>query len=485
MKTIEEILQLSNEAEKIEYIKKGRKTILPNVDELLDDWNPCNHKVTKEEYRKDAKILKKEGYVTDKGVRVPAVYDTEKVNRISLPIEQDIVNIHTAFTVGKEPKLTCEPDNDAEKNLFKISQAINRKNKIRFHNKQIVRSWLSETEVAEYWYATKEDVIRNDKSTGEKKVTSKYSLKCAIWSPFRGDKLYPYFDKSGDYKALGREYRIKEPEGTETYYFMLVTDKDVYKWKQNETWELVEKFTHRFPKNPTIYAYRPESLCSTIKSLRERLEELKSDFADCIKQHFFPKLILEGELANGTPYDIGKSKMLKIEGQGKAYYLDWQQTPEMVRTEMDSLYNDIYSLTNTPRISFDSLKGSGNVLSGVAFDYVFMSTHLAVDTHAETIGLFLQRRENFKIAAIASMYPGYDNAAEAIDISVDIVPYRIEDMKEKIEKAISANGGKPVASLKTGVIMAGIVDDVDDEVENIKNEMENNNVPNSNKKEEI
>ena len=41
---------------------------------------------------------------------------------------------------------------------------------------------------------------------------------------------------------------------------------------------------------------------------------------------------------------------------------------------------EIYRLTNTPRISFDSLKGIGNAVSGVAFDYVFMSTHLNVES---------------------------------------------------------------------------------------------------------
>ena len=43
------------------------------------------------------------------------------------------------------------------------------------------------------------------------------------------------------------------------------------------------------------------------------------------------------------------------------------------------MLSQIYGLTNTPRISFDSLKGTGNAVSGVTFDYVFMSTHLNVE----------------------------------------------------------------------------------------------------------
>ena len=45
-------------------------------------------------------------------------------------------------------------------------------------------------------------------------------------------------------------------------------------------------------------------------------------------------------------------------------------------------------MTNTPQISFEKLSGSGNALSGIAFDYAFLSTHLQVQNHAEVIGEF-------------------------------------------------------------------------------------------------
>ena len=86
-----------------------------------------------------------------------AITKDEPVNRIPLPLEQDIVNIHTAFTIGNEPDLTCETDDDKEKELFKVVKTIDRKNKVKYLNKRIVRSWLAETEVAEYWY-TVEDI---------------------------------------------------------------------------------------------------------------------------------------------------------------------------------------------------------------------------------------------------------------------------------------------------------------------------------------
>jgi hypothetical protein len=156
MKTIEEILRVSDIDEKISLLKQ-RKTPLPDVAQLLKDWNPDKHDVMDKEKRPDMKVIRKEGVkdIDGKYTSLPE-YEPEPVNRIPLPLEQDIVNIHTSFTVGIEPKLNCEPNNDEEDELLKVVLAINRKNKIKYHNKKIVRSWLSEKEAAEYWYVKKD-----------------------------------------------------------------------------------------------------------------------------------------------------------------------------------------------------------------------------------------------------------------------------------------------------------------------------------------
>lgn len=192
-----------------------------------------------------------------------------------------------------------------------------------------------------------------------------YKLRCAIWSPFRGDKLYPFFDEKGDYLALSREYRIKDIDGTETIYFMTVTDQKVYKWKMDSDWVKVSEFRHNFEKNPTIYSWRPQSLCHNIKPIRERLERLMSNFADCIDRCFFPYLILEGDI-QGTPQQSGKNRLIKVTNNGKVYYLNWDQSSDAVRLELDGLWNKAYQLTNTPQLSLEALKGLGEVPSGKA-----------------------------------------------------------------------------------------------------------------------
>ena len=59
--TLEEILALPDVDRKIYYLKKGRKTNLPDCDKLYADWDPNRHEimVDKEKYP-DRKVLEKE-----------------------------------------------------------------------------------------------------------------------------------------------------------------------------------------------------------------------------------------------------------------------------------------------------------------------------------------------------------------------------------------------------------------------------------------
>ncbi len=68
----------------------------------------AKHDIMKPELYKKIKVLVKmeeEHFDGEKKVTTPAQYEMKEPNRIAIPIEQDIVNIHTAFCVGTEPTL--------------------------------------------------------------------------------------------------------------------------------------------------------------------------------------------------------------------------------------------------------------------------------------------------------------------------------------------------------------------------------------------
>ena len=477
MRDINEVLALQDINQKIYYLKKGRKTDLPDAVKLYNDWNPNRHEIItdEEKYPKIKVTLKPEKKYTDpttgKEHTEPEKKKLVDPNRIALPIEQDIVNIQTAFTVGTEPLLDCKPE-ESEEGLLTALKQVFRKNKIKYQNKKAVRSWLAEQEVAEYWYVAKDDgfwsKLKRKVAGIFGKSMPEYRLKSVLWSPFRGDKLYPFFDDNGDLVALSREYRKKGLDDDETQCFMTVTKDMVYQWEFDSDWQDKGSFRHNFKKMPIIYMYRPEAYCEKIKTLRIRLEKLLSNYADCIDYHFFPILMLFGDVEQLS--GELKNRIVQLTGMSaNAQYLTWNQVPETVRFEVETLLSQIYGLTNTPRISFDSLKGTGNAVSGVAFDYVFMSTHLNVENLNETVGEFMQRRVNFLVSAIGSLNPNLEEVSDTIDIDVQMQPYRLEDLSEKIDTALKAKNGE-IWSQEKAITFVGNVDSVVDEVEKIKEE---------------
>ena len=479
MRDINEVLALQDINQKIHYLKKGRKTELPDAVKLYNDWNPNRHEIItdEEKYPKIKVTLKPKQKYTDPTTGKEHIEPEQKKlvdpNRIALPIEQDIVNIQTAFTVGTEPLLDCKPE-ESEEGLLTALKQVFKKNKIKYQNKQAVRSWLAEQEVAEYWYVVKDDgfwsKLKRKVAGMFGKSMPEYRLKSVLWSPFRGDKLYPFFDDNGDLVALSREYKKKGLDDDETECFMTVTKDMVYQWELDSDWQDKGSFRHNFKKMPIIYMYRPEAYCEKIKTLRIRLEKLLSNYADCIDYHFFPILMLFGDVQQLS--GELKNRIVQLTGMSaNAQYLTWNQVPETVKFEVETLLSQIYGLTNTPRISFDSLKGTGNAVSGVAFDYVFMSTHLNVENLNEVVGVFMQRRVNFLVSAIGSLNSSLAEASETIDIDVQMQPYRLEDLAEKIDTAIKAKDGE-LWSQERAISFVGNVDSVIDEVKKIQEEQQ-------------
>lgn len=443
--------------------------------------------VDKEKYP-DRKVLEKEAEKvfdenTGKTYEIEAQYKTEPVNRISIPLEQDIVNIQTAFTVGIEPSMDCTPADDEEKKLLDAVKAVFKSNKTKYQNKKIVRSWLSEQEVAEYWYATDDDSFwikfwNKVKTTFGGKVKPTKKLKSVLWSPFRGDKLYPFFNDEGDLIAFSREYKKKLMDDSEITCFMTITDKMVYQWDLSKGYEERPTFAHGFKKLPVIYAYRPEPYCDKIKTFRVRLEKLLSNYADCIDYHFFPLLKLVGDVEGFVGKN--KDKIVKLTGEGAdAQYLTWNQVPETVKFEAETLTNNAYDMSNTPRISFETLKGVGKA-SGTAFRFMFMGAHMAVSNHAEVIGDFLQRRVNFLVTALGAINPSeFSKASQTIDIETEVVPFMIDDLNDKVTTAVSAVRGG-IWSMREGIMFAGNSDRVEEELAEIKEEqvIQNENMKN-------
>lgn len=480
-KTLGEILALEDIDQKIAYLKKGRRTSLPDTDKNLADWEPGRHDIMDAaKYPKIKVLVRMARDIFDPGTgkttHIPAKYDMKEPNRIALPLEQDNVNIHTAFTVGTEPTLDCTPEDEQERGVLETLRQVFKKNKLKYQNRKIVRSWLSEQEVAEYWYVVKDDgfwaKLKRRIAGIFGKTLPGYRLKSQIWSPFRGDLLYPFFDDNGDMVAFSREYKTKDLDGNTRSVFMTITDTMVYQWNMDKTWEANSErtFKHGFKKIPVIYTFRSETLCKKIKPQRERLEKTLSGYADCLDNHYFPMLMLFGDIQPDLITGDARNRMLNLTGDGaNAQYLTWNQASDPIKVEIETYFNEIYALTNTPRISFDQLKGTGNALSGTAFRYVFMAAHMAVQNHAEELGPFFQRRVNFLVSAIGALNTSLEEACKTIDIETELVPFMIDNDREKVDTAAAAVSGG-VWSQEHGVTYCSNYGELQDELQQIREE---------------
>lgn len=98
-----------------------------------------------------------------------------------------------------------------------------------------------------------------------------------------------------------------------------------------------------------------------------------------------------------------------------------------------------------------------------------MSTHLNVENLNETVGEFMRRRVNFLVSALGSVNATLETASDTIDVNVQMQPYKLEDIKDKIDTAIKANDGE-LWSQQRAITFVRKVDSVVDEIEAVKEE---------------
>ena len=441
-KQLNELLAGENHSTAIAELKNGRNATEPNAAGYIAQLDPQGHDVNDPVKRRDKKVkvdlsdfdmnaeeLKNVKTVTS-GEGEGENFRIEPVARVALAIQKLIVKRAVAFTFGNPVTLNAEPEESTkEADVLKAVKRVLFDTKSRTLNRKIARAIYSSTEAAELWYPV-------EKPTKNYGFDSKMKLRVAIFSPLFGDKLYPYFDETGDMLAFSREYVVKDSAGVKHTYFETYTDTEIRKWTlDNNQWQLLEGYPKKntIGKIPVIYGRQPS------------VEWAKKGESGAV---------IEGE-----------------EG-ATAQYLSWAQAPESVKLEIETLLRMIYTITQTPDIAFDSVKGIG-AISGVALKLLFMDAHLKVQDKMEIFDDYLQRRLSV-IQAFLSQMNAKDKdfvaACGSLIIEPEIIPYMIEDETANVNLLLSATGQKAICSRKTAVQQLGWVNDTDAEIEQIEAE---------------
>jgi len=158
--------------------------------------------------------------------------------------------------------------------------------------------------------------------------------------------------------------------------------------------------------------------------------------------------------------------MITMEQDADASYLTWDQAPAAIQLEKDTLQELIYSMTQTPDISFQQMKGLGASVSGVALKLMFLDAALKCLRHQEEFGEGLQRRINILKKGM-SLISATVEPALSLQVEPEFTFYMPQNDQEIINTLVTAAGGKAVMSRKTAVENNPFVVNAQTEMEDI------------------
>lgn len=478
---IKELLkQETDNGKLITELMNGRNTGAPAVDTYQAQLDPEKHDVMDETKRPDKWVKVDEEDKADYSANdLKVVTDTsdpnktqvrkrrEAVARIAVALQKLIVKRAVSFCFGNAITLNADiEDGSREADVLKAVRKVLTDAKGRTINRAVARAIFSCTEGAELWYPV-------EKPTKKYGFNSTFKLRCKVLSPLKGDVLYPYFDDTGDLTAFSRQFAKEDNNHIKHTYFETYTDEEHYIWENKQSgWELLEGYPKANPigKIPVVYGQQPQVEWADVQSLIDRLEKLLSNFADTNDYHASPKIVVKGEILRWSKKGDSGS-VIEMDEDGSADYLTWSQAPESVKLEIETLLKLIYTLTQTPDISFDSVKGLN--VSGIALELLFMDAHLKVMDKCEIFDEYLQRRMAILQAYLAQMNKGdreFSEACETLIIEPEITPYMIKDEQSTVNLLSNATGNKQLVSRRRAVEVLGWAEDVDKEIEQIEEE---------------
>jgi len=450
-------------------VKDEQKVSQENITKQLD---PSQHAVFDTTTRPKKDVKKPNGRKDEKG---EPLYDTvqEEVNRIPLGFQQIIVNRAVGFLLGIPVKLRSYAVDDPEKKLAAMIQKTWDDNKLDFFNRKLARRVFAECEAAELWYLVDDSSFWASlwaklKSAVGAATSSKFRLRVRLISPLLGDKLYPHYDEYGDMDAFSREYIVTENGKKVSRFDIYTADVVVNMVKGDGGWTEEKRAANPFKKIPVIYYSQEVPEWYLVQGLIERYETQMSNLADTNDYFGSPMVKVKGKVL-GFASKGEQGKVLQMEKDADASYLSYDNAPESIKLELETLEKHIYGLTQTPNISFENMKSMGDV-SGIALKLKFMDAHLKVENKLELFGEMFQRRLNL-LKNVLGMVVDTSLSQQVLTLEMEPIftPYLPKNVKEEVDILATATG-KPIMSVKTAIENNPLVGDADEEISRMDEE---------------
>jgi hypothetical protein len=158
-----------------------------------------------------------------------------------------------------------------------------------------------------------------------------------------------------------------------------------------------------------------------------------------------------------------------VESGGDVGYVSWAQSTEASKNNFNTLKNLYWSQAQLPDISFENMKGLGNI-GYDARQTLFADAKLKVEGETGDFVEFLEREGNVLKAFLKVMNPEWAKRLDEIEIEHTINVYDYADQKSQIEIWTAANGGKALISQRESIEKAGLTQDSYKTYDDIQNE---------------
>jgi SPP1 family phage portal protein len=403
------------------------------------------------------KMIGKDAEVLADGKRIPSTKKIVSQAKLVLRIQDKIVRMAAAFLFGKPVKMILEESSNELDNSFELLKKTLRDVKIDYFNKRLARQVFIESKAAELWYLVPK--MKADEK-GDLQLEGA-EIKVVLLCKKRGDEIYPHFDEYGDMDAFIRRYSALDIKGRAIEYTEIYTAEKIYYYKKSISGNSYETMVRKnlIGKIPVVYYDQEETEWAKVQRLIERLELVISKHADTNDYFASPSVVGKGEIESApTKEEVGKFFQIKAEYDeagkpeyGSLEYLTWDQSPESLRLEIQNLLKFIYSLTETPDLSFNNLKDIGSNLSGIAIQMMFLDSILKSYEKQEIFGEGLDRRVNILKAMLSQINVKEKAGLDKMVINHEFGSIMPENVKEIIESLAESRPGANLISEETAM----------------------------------
>ena len=394
-----------------------------------------------------------------------------KVTHVMLPWQKLAVKRMGSLAFGIPVKRVYKnADEEAHKAAAAIIESIYKRNHINSVNIERSKFLYASCEVVTIWYT--QEVEGGTVYAGE---STKYKLRCKNYSPMKGDCLYPLFDEYDDLIALSVEY-TRDEDNKKVTYFETYTADSHYRWRMDGS-----RAVEDMPPEPIqigkingIYGHRELPIWDEQSELVFEAEWTLSYNGNYVRKNSRPNWVVyadpEDKVRVGKEKDddrLGRN-VLKYPANAKAGYATWDQSIDSIKFHVSELKNNFFMGLQLPDMSMESMKATP--MSGEARKMLFIDCQMKVLDESGIWIEYFDREVSVVKAFAEKMFPKYAEAIRTLEVENIITPFEIREEGERINNYTNATGGKPVMSQRTAISRLGMVDDVDEEMQEIEKE---------------